>query len=136
MPGALTRVTAEQLAPPPGRVIGSGAAGWLIGHESNNGFILTNRLLKAGVAVRGLAGEQRSEGELRREEYEKGEQRRGEERTRNVPGTVASASPPDRHRSSLTRCVFRRHIIADRSNHAQAVSALSRWAKLVNIAKQ
>ncbi|MBB3472063.1 M14 metallopeptidase family protein [Sphingomonas sp. BK345] len=62
VPGALTRVTAEQLAPPPGRVIGSGAAGWLIGHESNNGFILTNRLLKAGVAVRWLAGEQRVAG--------------------------------------------------------------------------
>lgn len=39
------------LTVPGGDVIGSGSAGWLIGHETNNSFILTNRLLKAGVPV-------------------------------------------------------------------------------------
>ncbi len=34
-----------------GRVIGSGRAGWLIAHEANNSFILTNRLLAAGSQV-------------------------------------------------------------------------------------
>lgn len=51
VPAGFTRVTADQLAPPPGRVLGSGSAGWIVGHETNNGFILTNRLLKAGVPV-------------------------------------------------------------------------------------
>jgi hypothetical protein len=40
----------DLLAPPPGRMVGQGAAGWIVGHESNNSFILTNRLLKAGVS--------------------------------------------------------------------------------------
>lgn len=40
---------ADVMAPPPGRIEGTGQAGWLVGHETNNGFILTNRLLKAGV---------------------------------------------------------------------------------------
>ena len=46
----------ELIAPPPGQVIGSGRAGWLISHATNNGFILTNRLLKAaGIAPQWLA---------------------------------------------------------------------------------
>ena len=45
----------DLMAPPPGRVVGTGDAGWLIGHETNNSFILTNRLLKAGVPVRWLS---------------------------------------------------------------------------------
>ncbi len=49
--GQFTRVTADQLTPPPGRVLGSGNAGFIVGHETNNSFILTNRLLKAGVPV-------------------------------------------------------------------------------------
>ncbi|MDG2533840.1 M14 family zinc carboxypeptidase [Sphingomonas sp. HITSZ_GF] len=43
------------MTPPPGHVTGSGAAGWLVGHETNNSFILTNRLLKAGVQARWLS---------------------------------------------------------------------------------
>ncbi|MBW4953890.1 hypothetical protein, partial [Klebsiella pneumoniae] len=39
----------DLLAPPSGRIVGQGKAGWIVGHESNNSFILTNRLLKAGV---------------------------------------------------------------------------------------
>ncbi|PTQ58569.1 zinc carboxypeptidase [Sphingomonas sp. PP-CE-3G-477] len=34
-----------------GRIVGTGKAGWLVGHETNNSFILTNRLLKAGIRV-------------------------------------------------------------------------------------
>ncbi|WP_447778111.1 M14 family metallopeptidase [Variovorax boronicumulans] len=43
------QVVTEEQAPPAGHIVGSGKAGWLIGHETNNMFILTNRLLKAGV---------------------------------------------------------------------------------------
>ncbi|MCI4592144.1 peptidase [Sphingobium sp. BYY-5] len=39
----------DLLAPPPGRIVGQGTAGWIVGHETNNSFILTNRLLKAGI---------------------------------------------------------------------------------------
>ena len=39
----------DLLAPPPGRIEGQGQAGWVVGHETNNSFILTNRLLKAGI---------------------------------------------------------------------------------------
>jgi hypothetical protein len=39
----------EDIAPPPGRVIGAGRAGWLVSHEPNNAFTLTNRLMKAGA---------------------------------------------------------------------------------------
>lgn len=39
------------IAPAPGRIVGEGRAGWLIGHETNASFILTNRLLKAGQKV-------------------------------------------------------------------------------------
>ncbi|MDV6330845.1 M14 family metallopeptidase [Asticcacaulis sp. 201] len=35
------------LKPYPGRVVGSGKAGFLISHATNNSFILTNRLMKA-----------------------------------------------------------------------------------------
>lgn len=46
----------DLLAPPPGQVIGKGGAGWVLRHETNNSFILTNRLLKAGVKVAWLTG--------------------------------------------------------------------------------
>ncbi|WP_201791930.1 M14 family metallopeptidase [Sphingopyxis witflariensis] len=36
------------LANHPGRIVGEGKAGYLIGHGANNSFILSNRLLKAG----------------------------------------------------------------------------------------
>jgi hypothetical protein len=39
----------EVLSPPPARIDGKGRAGWIVGHETNNSFTLTNRLLKAGV---------------------------------------------------------------------------------------
>ena len=39
------------LTPPTGRITGSGNAGWLVDHQAINGFILTNRLLKAGQSV-------------------------------------------------------------------------------------
>jgi len=34
---------------PPGRVTGSGSAGWVVSHATDNSFTLANRLLKAGV---------------------------------------------------------------------------------------
>lgn len=37
--------------PPAGHVIGSGSAGYIVSHATNNSFILSNRLLKAGVPV-------------------------------------------------------------------------------------
>lgn len=46
---AKTAPIPDVMVPPPGRIIGNGNAGWLIGHETNNSAILTNRLLKAGV---------------------------------------------------------------------------------------
>lgn len=46
---ARTAPIADVMQPPPGRITGNGNAGWLIGHETNNSAILTNRLLKAGV---------------------------------------------------------------------------------------
>lgn len=42
---------ADVTAPPAGTIRGSGTAGWIVGHESTNGFILTNRLLKAGASA-------------------------------------------------------------------------------------
>lgn len=42
---------ADVMTPPPGRMIGSGRAGWLIDHAPVNGYILGNRLLAAGVPV-------------------------------------------------------------------------------------
>jgi hypothetical protein len=41
----------DLLKTPAGAISGSGRAGWLIGHDTNNSFILTNRLLKAGAPV-------------------------------------------------------------------------------------
>ncbi len=41
----------DLIAPPKATVIGSGKAGYLISHELNDGFILTNRLTKAGAPV-------------------------------------------------------------------------------------
>jgi hypothetical protein len=49
--GPFEKLPNELLTAPAGRVIGSGKAGWLISHETDNGFILTNRLLKAGAPV-------------------------------------------------------------------------------------
>ncbi|WP_411289346.1 M14 metallopeptidase family protein [Phenylobacterium sp.] len=42
---------ADVMAPPPGRMVGSGRAGWLVSHAQNDSFILSNRLLKAGQPV-------------------------------------------------------------------------------------
>ncbi|MGZ3376234.1 MAG: M14 family metallopeptidase [Phenylobacterium sp.] len=52
----------EVMAPPPGRVVGSGGAGWLLDHGVNNSFTLTNRLQKAGVPVSWLKGEVTADG--------------------------------------------------------------------------
>ncbi|HEX3367675.1 peptidase, partial [Phenylobacterium sp.] len=41
----------EVMAPPPGKVVGGGAAGWILDHRTNNSFTLTNRLQKAKVPV-------------------------------------------------------------------------------------
>jgi hypothetical protein len=38
-------------APPAGRVVGSGNAGWVVSHATDNSFTLANRLLKAGAPV-------------------------------------------------------------------------------------
>jgi len=43
--------TSGLLSPPPGEVLGSGSAGYVVSHASNNSFTLTNRLLKAGAEV-------------------------------------------------------------------------------------
>lgn len=53
----------DVMAPPPGRIIGEGKAGWVVGHESNNGFILTNRLLKAGIRPAWLKQAMTADGE-------------------------------------------------------------------------
>lgn len=41
----------DLIAVTPGAIKGSGKAGWLISHETNASFTLTNRLLKAGAQV-------------------------------------------------------------------------------------
>lgn len=41
----------DLIAPPAGQVVGSGKAGYLVSHEVNDSFILSNRLLKAGQPV-------------------------------------------------------------------------------------
>jgi len=41
----------DVIAPPPGKILGSGSAGFVISHEINNAFIIQNRLLKAGKPV-------------------------------------------------------------------------------------
>jgi len=51
---------ADVMAPPPGRIEGSGRAGWLIDHAPVNGYILTNRLLAAGLPVYWQEGETRA----------------------------------------------------------------------------
>ena len=45
----------SQLSASPGRIVGDGKAGYLVGHGANNSFILSNRLLKAGQPVSWLA---------------------------------------------------------------------------------
>ncbi len=42
---------ADVISPPAGKVLGSGRAGYLIDHQVNDAFIVTNRLIKAGVPV-------------------------------------------------------------------------------------
>ncbi|KRB52238.1 M14 metallopeptidase family protein [Phenylobacterium sp. Root700] len=42
---------ADVMAPAPGKIVGSGKAGYLVSHEANDSFILSNRLLKAGQGV-------------------------------------------------------------------------------------
>jgi hypothetical protein len=42
---------ADLIAPPKGAVSGSGRAGFLVSHEQNDSFVLSNRLLKAGQQV-------------------------------------------------------------------------------------
>jgi hypothetical protein len=41
----------DEAAPPPGKLIGTGRAGWIVDHQPNDAFILTNRLLKAKQRV-------------------------------------------------------------------------------------
>ncbi len=53
---------ADELPSPRGTITGSGRAGWLVGHETNNSFILTNRLLKAGAPVFWTKGDTRVAG--------------------------------------------------------------------------
>ncbi|MFY0398447.1 M14 family metallopeptidase [Brevundimonas naejangsanensis] len=57
---APTERVADVMAPPPGRIEGSGPAGWLIDHAPVNGYILTNRLLAAGLPVYWQEGETRA----------------------------------------------------------------------------
>lgn len=53
----------EVIAPPPGKIVGTGGAGFLIRHEINNAFILQNRLLKAGKPVYWLKSPVAADGE-------------------------------------------------------------------------
>lgn len=48
---------ADEAAPPRGRIVGRGRAGWLMDHRVNDGFVLTNRLLRAGQQVRWVKDE-------------------------------------------------------------------------------
>ncbi|MCA0368710.1 MAG: M14 family metallopeptidase [Proteobacteria bacterium] len=57
---APTERVSDVMAPPPGKIEGSGRAGWLIDHAPVNGYILSNRLLKAGVPVFWQEGETRA----------------------------------------------------------------------------
>lgn len=52
------------MTPPSGRITGRGSAGWIVGHEANNSFTLTNRLLKAGVQPAWIAKPVRSHGQV------------------------------------------------------------------------
>ncbi len=49
--GPFETIEGVDIAPPPGRITGSGGAGWLLGHETNDAFIVINRLMKAGADV-------------------------------------------------------------------------------------
>jgi hypothetical protein len=49
--------------PPPGRMLGSGDAGHVVSHATNNSFTLTNRLQKAGVPVFWMKGATTVDGE-------------------------------------------------------------------------
>lgn len=49
--------------PPPGRMLGSGDAGHVVSHATNNSFTLTNRLHKAGVPVFWMKGATTVDGE-------------------------------------------------------------------------
>ncbi|QJU57988.1 peptidase [Sphingomonas sp. AP4-R1] len=49
--GPFEKLPDQLLTAPAGKVIGTGKAGWLISHETDNGYTLTNRLLKAGAPV-------------------------------------------------------------------------------------
>lgn len=51
---APTEVVSGEMAPPAGKLIGDGKAGYLVSHAINNAFILQNRLLKAGKKVEWL----------------------------------------------------------------------------------
>jgi hypothetical protein len=44
-------VVPDELAPPPGHVVGTGGDGFIVSHATNNSFTLTNRLLKAKQPV-------------------------------------------------------------------------------------
>jgi hypothetical protein len=44
-------VLADEAAPAPGKVVGTGQSGWIVDHQANDAFILTNRLLKAKQPV-------------------------------------------------------------------------------------
>nr|WP_313428590.1 M14 family metallopeptidase [Brevundimonas diminuta] len=57
---APTERVADVMAPPPGKIEGTGRAGWLIDHAPINGYLLTNRLLAAGVPVYWQEGETRA----------------------------------------------------------------------------
>jgi hypothetical protein len=48
--------------PPAGHIVGSGRAGWIIDHAPNNGFILTNRLMKAHAPVFWVKGATQADG--------------------------------------------------------------------------
>ena len=60
---APTTKATDVLSAPAGRVIGSGRAGYVIGHEANNSFILTNRLLAAGIKPEWISQSVRANGE-------------------------------------------------------------------------
>lgn len=53
----------DVMAPPPGRIVGSGRAGYLVSHETNDSFILSNRLLKAGQQVHWVKDAVQAEGQ-------------------------------------------------------------------------
>ena len=59
---APTQKAEDVLAVPAGRVIGSGRAGFVIPHEVNNSFILTNRLLAAGITPEWIGQSVRANG--------------------------------------------------------------------------